>query len=155
MLSEQETFRERIGRLARERSGDGARAAVLETTAVTRGAMPPLHAHEHDESYEIIEGEVTFFVGAEVVRATRGEVVVAPKGIARTFRVESERARWLVMTSLRSPTRYNEFAHAVAQPVGDGTAHPTWPSAEEASALQAIAAANGITVLGPPGALPT
>ena len=148
-------FRERLGDLPAEAAAADARAAVVETSMLEQGAMPPLHTRDRDESYHVLEGAVTFYVGNEVVRARAGDVVVAPAGAPRTFRVESPRARWLVMTVVRSLSRYEDFARAVARPSAVATGEaPTWPSADEEASLAAIAAANGIAVLGPPGMLP-
>jgi hypothetical protein len=86
------------------------------------------------------------------VRARAGDVVVAPRGVPHTYRVESDGTRWLVLTRLVSVARFEDFGRALAEPQGDGT--DAWPSAEEAAGLAGIAAVNGITVLGPPGMLP-
>jgi mannose-6-phosphate isomerase-like protein (cupin superfamily) len=142
-------FQERLAQLTADARDARARTAVLETPRLRRGTMPPLYVHDENETYYVLEGWVTFYVGGEVVAAREGQVVVAPAGVARTFCVESERARWLVMTSLSSLARYEDFSRAVAQPAGT-----RWPSDEEAAAVRAIAAANGIEILGPPGALP-
>ena len=149
-------FRARLAQLPTTAVRDDGRAAVVETAAMERGTMPPLHARDRDESYHVLEGEVVFYVGDETVRARAGEVVVVPSGTARTFLVTSATARWLVMTTVRSLSRYQDFTRAVTQPreIG-GLEETTWPSAEEAASLAAIAAANGIHVLGPPGMLPS
>jgi quercetin dioxygenase-like cupin family protein len=146
-------FRERLAELPAEAARGAERVAVIESATLSRGAMPPLHVHDRDESYHVLEGEVVFYVGDEIVRARAGEVVVAPRGVARTFRVASKRARWLLMTTLRSVSRYEDFARAVTWRRARERAD--WPSAEEAAAVAAIAAANGIEVLGPPGTLPS
>jgi quercetin dioxygenase-like cupin family protein len=149
-------FRERLAELPARAARSGERIAVIESARHTHGTMPPLHAHDRDESYHVLEGEVLFYVGGETVLARSGEVVVAPKDVARTFLVTSESARWLVMTTLRSLVRYEDFTRAVTRPgrsrLGEA---PTWPSAEEAQTVAAIAAANGIELLGPPGMLPS
>jgi hypothetical protein len=111
--------------------------------------MPPLHRRNEDERYRVLEGELTFYVGDQVVRAGAGDVVVAPRGVRRTFRVESEWARWLVVTRVCSAERFEDFGRALARPAAD------WPSPDEAAAVAAIGAANGIEVLGPPGSLPS
>lgn len=139
-------FGERLAGLASHLT-DGE-ATVLERTAPA-GVMPPLLTRDRDESYLVLEGEVVFHVGGETVHARAGEAVVAPRGAERTFRVVSRRARWLVLTAVRSAERYADFLRAVARPVTD-----RWPSPEEHAALTALAAANGIAILGPPGSLP-
>ena len=135
---------------SRDRRGD--RATVVERVATSAGVMPPLHARDEDESYHILEGELTFFVGDAVFAAAHGDVVALPAGVARTYRVESSRARWLVVTRVASPNRYDDFGRALARPASGADAR--WPSAEEAASVRALAAVNGIVILGPPGSLP-
>ncbi|MGH2451446.1 MAG: cupin domain-containing protein [Candidatus Limnocylindria bacterium] len=134
------------------RSGMG-RAVVLERTASARRAMVPLHSRDEDETFSVVEGELTFFVGGEVVRATPGDVVVAPRHVPRTLRVESEEARWLVTTRVRSLGRFEDFGRALVRP--SATAAAAWASAEDEATLRALGAANGIALLGPPGLLPS
>jgi hypothetical protein len=116
------------------------------------GAMAPLHRRDEDETYEVLAGRVTFFVDGYVVEAGPGNLVVALAGVERTFRSETDDARWLVITQVESLPDYVDFARAVAPPLADPRAG--WPSAEELRTLTAMAAANGITLLGPPGAVP-
>src|SRR3954468_21939585 len=130
---------------------------ATEVAMVQRSAredhMPPLLRRDEPETYRVLEGEVVFFVGNDMVWAGSGDVVVAPAGVARTFRVASAEARWLVLTRVASLERFHDFGRAVSRPVprpAEG-----WPSAEERSAVEAMAAANGIELLGPPGALPS
>ena len=115
--------------------------------------MPPLHARDEDETYYVLGGELTFFVGADVVRAETGDVVVAPREVPRTYRVESEDARWLVLTRVASAARFEDFGRALAVPVNGPAAD--WPTSDEAAGVPAIASTNGIEVLGPPGMLPS
>ena len=130
-----------------ERDPD-AGALAVQRVASRRGVMPPLHRRGEDESYRVLEGELTFYVDGDELRAGPDDVVAVPRDARRTFRVESAWARWLVVTRVRSVARYEDFGRALACPVEE------WPSAEEAAAVAAIAAANGIEVLGPPGLLP-
>ena len=125
--------------------------AMVERRAQT-GQMAPLYKRDEDESYRVVSGEVTFFVGGDIVLAREGDVVVAPAGVDRTFRAETDNARWIVLTRVSSFERYLDFGRAVARPRRDGALE--WPSASELSAVSALAAANGIELLGPPGAVP-
>ena len=148
-------FRERLERLPLDAGRTPGRIAVVESADLPSGTMPPLYAPARDESYHVLVGTVTFYVGAETVRAAAGEVVVAPAGVPRTFRVTSESARWLVLTSVDSLARYEDFARAVARGwVVDDVRSGFWASEDDRAAVSAIAAANGIDVLGPPGMLP-
>ena len=124
------------------------RVALVERRART-GVMPPLHRRREDEFYRVLEGAVTFFVDDEQVLAGPGDVIVAPGASARSFRVESAPARWLVLTRVHSLVRYEDFGRAVAEP-----AEGLRPTPEELAALRTLADANGIEILGPPGAVP-
>ena len=149
-------FGERLGQLPLAAARHAERVAVLDTANVGAGTMPPLHTRDRDESYYIVEGEVVFYVGDEIVRARAGDAVLAPRGAPRTFRVISDTARWLVMTTLRSLSRYEDFTSAVARPSPDQDAGiERWQRGADAAAVAAIAAANGVTLLGPPGMLPS
>jgi mannose-6-phosphate isomerase-like protein (cupin superfamily) len=63
------------------------------------GDGPPLHIHHNeDETFYILEGEVTFICGEKTIRATPGSYVYAPRGIPHTYRVEgTQPARMLTM----------------------------------------------------------
>jgi mannose-6-phosphate isomerase-like protein (cupin superfamily) len=128
-----------------------SQTALVERSA-PEGAMPPLYRRDEAETYRVLEGEVLFFIGDEVVPAGPGDVVVAAAGAERTFRVESDDARWLVLTRVTTLERFLDFNRAIADPVEVPVAG--WPSAEEEAALTSLGAANGIELLGPPGVLP-
>src|SRR4051812_12730200 len=131
-------------------STDGT-VAMVERSAPA-GHMPPLARRDEQETYRVLAGEVVFFVGNDMVWAGPGDVVVAPAGVARTFRASSEGARWLVLTHVRSLDRFSDFGRAVSTPLADPCAG--WPSGDERAAVASLAAVNGIELLGPPGALP-
>lgn len=124
------------------------RAIVLERVGRTAGLMTPLYASAQDETFHIRTGAVTFFVGSDIVRAEAGDVVVAPAGVPRALRVDSPVARWLVVTDVASPARYDDFGHALGAATGE------WATPTDEATVNAIAAANRISVLGAPGALP-
>ena len=121
---------------------------VLLERAVRRDLMPPLHAYADDTSYYVLGGSLTFFVGDEIVRARGGDVVVVPAAVAHTYRVESNGARFHLLTRVASSRALEDFALALAEPAD------SWTSEDERVAVTALAADAGIRVLGPPGALP-
>jgi mannose-6-phosphate isomerase-like protein (cupin superfamily) len=143
-------FADQAGAAARDWMSEGGQVAMIERSARS-GQMPPLLRRDEDETYRVAAGRVTFFVGAETIAAGPGDVVVAPAGVPRTFRAEAEGSRWLVLTRVRSLARFLDFGRAVSAPLADPAGG--WPSAEEMAAVAGIAAANGIELLGPPGAL--
>ena len=58
---------------------------VLTYGNETVGEGPRLHVHPYDETFVVIEGNVRFFVGNEVIDAEAGEVVFGPKGLPHRF----------------------------------------------------------------------
>jgi quercetin dioxygenase-like cupin family protein len=123
--------------------------AVVECT-MRAADTTPLHAHEEDETIEVLEGSVTVYAGVETVTLTAGESYVVAAGVPHAHRAEAERVRYLATASVLSVGRYEDFLRAVGRPADE----PGWASPEEAAAIKAIAAANRIAVLGAPGALP-
>jgi quercetin dioxygenase-like cupin family protein len=106
------------------------------------GDMPPLHVHRsEDEAFYLLSGRLSLHLEGEAVELSPGDAFVAPRGAPHTYRVESDRARWLVLCS---PAGFEEFVSEVAAAGAD-------PGPE---LLTAAAARRGIEILGPPGALP-
>src|SRR5260370_21307310 len=64
-----------------------------------RHASPPMHTHPQDESYIVLEGRLTEVAGEDRFDVGSGASAVGPMGVAHTFRVESERARVLVLST--------------------------------------------------------
>jgi quercetin dioxygenase-like cupin family protein len=80
-----------------------------------RGAAPPLHSHPQDETFYVLEGHVTIWVGDEEQAGRSGAVAYAPGGTAHTFRVESDTARMLFLST---PAGIEDFVRALAEPAG-------------------------------------
>src|ERR671924_315369 len=72
-------------------STDG-RVAVIEHLS-PRGSGSPLHVHHReDEWFYVLEGELTIWVGGDVVVAGPGGFVYGPRDIPHTFTVSSAQA---------------------------------------------------------------
>jgi mannose-6-phosphate isomerase-like protein (cupin superfamily) len=131
---------------------------VLATCAQTGGAlfavqvrMPPgggppvMHRHEPGEVYYVTEGEFTFYLAAEGaplrrVTAAAGDVMPLAGGTPHTIRNESSADA--VAFVVHAPGAPMEgFSRAAAALAADGA-----PSMD---AVLAIAAQNGIELLGP------
>jgi quercetin dioxygenase-like cupin family protein len=52
---------------------------------LTGGGRPPLHRHDFDEAFYILEGELTFQLGVEVFTRRAGELAFAPRGTPHTY----------------------------------------------------------------------
>ena len=62
--------------------------------------MTDPHIHQHTEAFYVLEGELTFEVGAEheTITIGAGGFVAAPPGVAHSFRTAgSHPARWLII----------------------------------------------------------
>jgi len=115
-----------------------------------RGGAPPLHIHHReDETFYVIAGEISFFVGDQRIEATAGDFVFAPKGVPHTFLVTSDRAEYLASFS---PAGAEQFFAEVAPRVVSGELAPP-PSAPDPDELARIAARYGIEIVGPPPTL--
>jgi mannose-6-phosphate isomerase-like protein (cupin superfamily) len=117
--------------------------AVIEST-MRAGQMTPLHTHSGDEALEVVDGTVTVCLGAEVIRLRAGDALVLPGRTPHAVRAEG-RARIRTGSYVASVSRYEDFLRAVAA---------SGPTGDSEDALRAIAGANGIRIVGPPGALP-
>lgn len=84
-----------------------------------RGVSVPLHLHRDDmESFYVLEGEITIYIGDQPgVRAGAGSFAHVPGGTVHGFRIESETARYLILTT----PRHGRFYRAItlsSQPEG-------------------------------------
>jgi mannose-6-phosphate isomerase-like protein (cupin superfamily) len=60
--------------------------SAVESHDVTNGG-PPLHIHHReDETFQILEGEYEWTVGAKKFTASKGTTIFAPRGIPHTYR---------------------------------------------------------------------
>ena len=76
----------------------GGRFALWEGE-LPRGAAPPLHTHPQDETFYVLEGKVDVFVDAERHACEVGAAVFVPGGVAHSFRVESDTARVITIST--------------------------------------------------------
>jgi quercetin dioxygenase-like cupin family protein len=111
------------------------------------GGGPPRHLHHNeDETFYILEGEVTALVGDERIDLSAGDYLFAPRGIAHSYVVRSERARMLVTLS---PSGIEELFVSLGAPV-DGAEPPTDAVMPPMDEMARLFAAHGVEILGPP-----
>jgi len=67
--------------LLRGEESDG-QVAIVDLSG---GGRPPLHHHDFDEAFYVLEGELTFQLGDEVFMRGAGELAFAPRGVAHTY----------------------------------------------------------------------
>jgi quercetin dioxygenase-like cupin family protein len=130
-------------RLTGEQTGG---ALGVTETEETRGAGPPLHVHSReDETYYVVEGSFTFFIGDETIAATSGSLVFAPRGIPHTYRIDSPTGRYLCLIV---PAGWERFFAAAGLPAAEPNFSP--PDEEDFDRIGDIAAQSGVSILGPP-----
>jgi quercetin dioxygenase-like cupin family protein len=135
-------------------SGDETddRVGVVEVTGAP-GDMPPLHVHHEDvEGFLVLEGELTLYVsGEQPVRLGPGDWVTAPRGVPHVYEVTSpEPARWI---GVSTPARFDRLVTEVSEPAQRNDLPPA-DTQIDPERVAAVAAEQGIEILGPPGTLP-
>lgn len=122
------------------------RFALVEAVAF-QSTEPPLHIHHReDEAWYLLDGRMTFYVADEVLEATAGTFVYAPRGLPHTFTVDTEPTRVLVFAS---PAGFEHFATELGERASDD-APPPGLSMPGPDVLGPIAERYGIEVVGPP-----
>lgn len=122
----------------------GAYSVVEDRVARSEGI--PLHRHPGDhETFYVLEGEVTFFVGdLPPYVAVAGSVVFVPGETAHAFQVTSEIARYLIITT----PRHAEFYRAISRPAMTRDLPPSEPM--DMDVIMQACAQYGVEILGPP-----
>ena len=59
--------------------------SVIDLAVASDFAGPPLHHHDFDEAFYVLEGVMTFQLGDELRAAGPGELVFAPRGSHHTL----------------------------------------------------------------------
>lgn len=123
--------------------------SVLEHRA-RQGDSPPLHLHRtQDEIFHVLAGELRLRIEEREHRAGAGQILLAPRGIPHTYRVESADARFLSITSGRD---FERFVRSLSRPAADEAlpAPGGPPTPEQARALEEACRRHDILLVGPP-----
>ncbi len=132
-------------------ASDGQDGISILEHLVPYGFSPPLHLHRtEDEVFHVLDGEFRVRLQDQDHRLGAGDILLAPKGVPHTYRVESaEGGRCLAITVGGD---FERFVRAVSRPAErpelPEPAGP--PSADAIQALRATAAKYGIELVGPP-----
>ncbi len=112
----------------------------------------PLHRHpEDDETFYVLEGELTFWLGDDrPVAAPAGSFVHIPKGAAHAFRVDSETARYLIITT----AQHERFYRAISEPAQTRSLPPK-AAAMDMEKVEEACEAYKVEILGPPPGTPS
>ncbi len=115
------------------------------------GSSPPFHLHRmEDELFHILEGEYRLKLRDQEQRVGPGTIVLAPKGVPHTYRVESAKGGRCLTVTVGGD--FERFVRAMSRPAErpelPKAAGP--PSDDALQALRATAAKYGIEFVGPP-----
>ncbi len=128
----------------------GGRYALLEILAPD-AYEGVLHVHHfEDEGFYILEGEMTFYVGEQTIKAQPGSFLFGPKEVPHAFTVDSGPARLLFVLS---PAGFEDLVRDMGEPARELTIPPQPEAPPDEALMQqmaAIAARHGNEILGPP-----
>jgi quercetin dioxygenase-like cupin family protein len=114
----------------------GGHVSVTEIVIPAHSAGPPLHKHDFDEAFYMLEGELIFQVEDALVTKGAGELSFAPRNVAHTLANQSDApARYVLVCTPAGFERH--WARLAADAAGVDP--PEW-------ALQPI---PEVTVVGP------
>lgn len=118
---------------------------------VPPGGGPPPHIHSREEeSFYVLEGEITFSVNGQTIVASAGTFANMPIGSLHSFRNESDRPARLLISVAPAGLEQMFFASGVPLTEGATTAPP--PTQQEIEKLLEIAPNYGIEIRLPPHA---
>ena len=81
--------------------------AVMDNTVGAGFPGPPLHHHDFDETFYVLEGELTFQLEDEVFTRKAGELAFAPRNVPHTFaNLSGAEARTLIVCTPAGFERY-------------------------------------------------
>jgi quercetin dioxygenase-like cupin family protein len=110
-----------------------------------------LHVHHfEDEGFYILEGEMTFYVGDQIIKARPGSYLFGPRDVPHAFTVDSGPARLLFIFS---PAGLEGLIREMGEPARSMTVPPQLeeePDEAEMERMAAIVARYGAKILGPP-----
>jgi quercetin dioxygenase-like cupin family protein len=126
----------------------GGQFALVEEVfrkGVTR--LAPMHVHSREEeSFYVLEGEMTFYVGDAVIPASAGALVVMPRGVPHGYAMVSDDARVL---NLITPAGFENMFKELGEPARELELPSAGPPPDRAR-LAATTAAYGVEIVGPP-----
>ena len=110
--------------------------SIMENIVSAGSAGPPLHKHDFDEGFYMLEGELIFQIGDQRFTRRAGEFAFAPRNVAHALANHSDAdARYLLVCTPAGLERHFARATAAAQ----GVEPPDW----------ALQPSPEITVIGP------
>lgn len=112
---------------------------------VPPGGGPPPHVHtREEESFYILEGEITFLIGDQRVVATAGMFANVSTGCLHAFKNESDKPARMIITV--APSGLEKMFMEVGHPVAATATEAPKPTQADIEKLLAIAPNYGIEI---------
>lgn len=113
---------------------------------VPPGGGPPPHVHSREEeSFYVLEGEITFRIGEDQLVASAGMFANMPVGTPHSFKNESSKPAKMLISVAPAGLEEMFFEFGVELPEGSTTALP--PTKEEIEKLLKIAPGYGVEIM--------
>jgi quercetin dioxygenase-like cupin family protein len=147
-----------VGRYTIKTDAERSRGSLVQMLIRDhRGAATPMHVHrDADETFYVVAGEVSVFVGDARHDLVAGDFAFGPRGVPHAFVVTSDEVEMLITygpAGAEGPlgAGVHGFFREVAPEVGEGERpQPTMPDNELFARRMA---AHGIDLVGPPPAV--
>ena len=118
--------------------------SILEITEPPN-AEAPLHVHyREDESFWVLEGSVTFYVGEATIEAGPGDYALGPRGIPHRFTVGPDGCRMLF---IMTPGGFESLVRDMSVPAQARTLPPPPDAEPDWEHVAAVARANACELL--------
>jgi quercetin dioxygenase-like cupin family protein len=124
------------------RQTGGAFALIDETLPAGRSSPYHVH-HKEDETFYVLEGELSFLSASERITAGPGSTVFLPREIPHGFRAETA-SKILILTT---PAGFDEFVAEAGEPAAELVIPQ--PREPDFAKLAQLAARYAIDILGP------
>ncbi len=135
--------------LATAEETGGAYSLVEEVGRKGLSSEPPMHVHSREvESFYVLEGRMSFWVGERFIDAGPGTLVSLPPGIPHRFELASDEVRVLNMCA---PAGFEGFFRDLSVPAPSMDLPPPSDEPLDIPHLIATAAKYGVEILPPPG----
>ena len=122
----------------------GQRYATWEAIVPPSGGPPPHIHNREEESFYILEGEITLTVGEEKIVATAGMFANMPVGSLHSFKNNTNKTARMIISV--APARLEKMFYEFGVPLEEGSTEALPPTKEEIDKLLKVAPNYGIEI---------
>lgn len=123
----------------------GGQLSIIEMTEPP-GAEGPLHVHHReDETFCVLEGSVTLYIGDETIEARAGDSAFGPRDVPHRYTVGPEGCRMLFVCT---PGGFERLVIEMSRPAESLTLPPPATEEPDWAEVSRVASENGCELLG-------